>query len=89
MSIKRGNGHGAITMDDEMIGSDGPEAMLQIDDALTHLARVDARLARVVECRFFGGMTNDEIAEALGVTARTVERDWIKARMLLRDALGS
>ena len=48
MSIKRGNGHGAITMDDEMIGSDGPEAMLQIDDALTHLARVDARLARVV-----------------------------------------
>jgi RNA polymerase sigma factor (TIGR02999 family) len=90
MSLKRGNGQGPITMDDEMIPSDGaPEAMLQIDDALTHLARVDARLARVVECRFFGGMTNDEIAEALGVTSRTVERDWIKARMLLRDTLGS
>ena len=90
MSLKRGNGQGPITMDDELIASDGaPEAMLQIDDALTHLARVDARLARVVECRFFGGMANDEIAEALGITSRTVERDWLKARMLLRDALGS
>jgi len=58
-----------------------------MDDALAHLGRIDARLARVVECRFFGGMTNGEIAEALGVTSRTVERDWIKARMLLRDAL--
>ena len=42
------------------------------------------RLARVVEYRFFGGLTNDEIAEVLGVTTRTVERDWIKARMLLK-----
>ena len=90
MSLKRGNGHGPITMDDETVASNGePEAMLQIDDALTHLGRVDARLARVVECRFFSGMTNDEIAEALGVTTRTVERDWIKARMLLRDTLAS
>jgi len=90
MSLKRGNGQGPITMDDERVAcDDAPEAMLQIDDALTHLARIDARLVRVVECRFFGGMTNDEIAEALGVTARTVERDWVKARVLLRDALGS
>jgi RNA polymerase sigma factor (TIGR02999 family) len=90
MSLKRGNGQGPITMDDERIPSDhAPEAMLQIDDALTHLARIDARLARVVECRFFGGMANDEIAEALGITSRTVERDWVKARVLLRDALGS
>ena len=90
MSLKRGNGHGPITIDDEHIASDeAPEAMLQIDDALTHLDRIDARLARVVECRFFGGMTNDETAEALGVTTRTVERDWVKARVLLRDALGS
>jgi DNA-directed RNA polymerase specialized sigma24 family protein len=40
-----------------------------------------------VECRFFGGMTEEEIAEALGVTTRTVQRDWAKARMLLRRAL--
>ena len=90
MSQKRGNGQEPITMDDAMIASDGgPEAMLQVDDALDHLTRIEPRLARVVECRFFGGMTNDEIAEALGVTSRTVERDWIKARMLLRGALGS
>jgi len=88
MSEKRGSGQGPITIDDEMIAaSDDPEAMLQINDALDHLAHVDARLARVVECRFFGGMTNDEIAESLGVTVRTVERDWVKARMLLRDEL--
>lgn len=90
MSLKRGNGQGPVTMNDEAVASDGePESMLQIDDALTHLAQIDARLARVVECRFFGGMTNDEIAAALGVTSRTVERDWIKARMLLRGALRS
>ena len=50
---------------------------------------MDERLARVVECRFFGAMTNDEIAEALGVAVRTVERDWVKARMLLQDDLAS
>src|SRR5262245_41239092 len=88
MSVKRGEGREAVSIDEEMIASDDqPEALLQIDDALERLAKIDARLARVVECRFFGAMTNDEIAEALGVTSRTVERDWIKARMLLRDAL--
>jgi RNA polymerase sigma factor (TIGR02999 family) len=88
MSVKRGAGQGPVTIDEEMVASDDrPEALLQIDDALDRLARIDARLARVVECRFFGAMTNDEIAAALGVTSRTVERDWIKARMLLRDAL--
>jgi DNA-directed RNA polymerase specialized sigma24 family protein len=44
------------------------------------LAALDARQARVVECRFFGGLTEDETADALGVTARTVRRDWVKAR---------
>jgi RNA polymerase sigma factor (TIGR02999 family) len=88
MTAKRGSGQGPVTIDDEQIASDDrPEVLLQMDDALAHLGRIDARLARVVECRFFGGMTNGEIAEALGVTSRTVERDWIKARMLLRDAL--
>ena len=88
MSVKRGGGHGPVTIDEEMIASDDrPEALLEMNDALDRLARIDSRLARVVECRFFGGMTNDEIAEALGVTSRTVERDWVKARMLLRDAL--
>jgi DNA-directed RNA polymerase specialized sigma24 family protein len=48
---------------------------------------VEPRLAKVVECRFFGGLSEIETAEALGVTTRTVERDWVKARMLLHRAL--
>jgi RNA polymerase sigma factor (TIGR02999 family) len=85
---KRGGKQIAVTLDEEVLESgDQPGAFLQLDDALRRLEQVDARLARVVECRFFGGMTDDEIAEALGVTARTVQRDWVKARMLLRDDL--
>jgi DNA-directed RNA polymerase specialized sigma24 family protein len=49
---------------------------------------VDARLALVVEYRFFGGLTNEQIGLVLGVDARTVRRDWSKARSLLRDSLG-
>jgi DNA-directed RNA polymerase specialized sigma24 family protein len=64
-------------------------ALLQVDEALGRLEQVDGRLARVVEYRFFGGMTNEEIAGSLGVTVRTVERDWVKARTLLRDDLKS
>ena len=61
--------------------------LLQIDDVLDRLAELGPRLARVVECRFFGGLTNEEIAGTLGTTVRTVERDWAKARMLLRRLL--
>ena len=52
-------------------------------EALEVLAQADARLAQVVEMRYFGGMTEAEIAAALGVTDRTVRRDWEKARLLL------
>jgi RNA polymerase sigma factor (TIGR02999 family) len=86
--LKRGGVQRQVTLDDAVIPLDEqPEALLQINDALDRLATIDARLARVVECRFFGGLTHEEIAEALGVTVRTVERDWAKARMLLRRAL--
>jgi RNA polymerase sigma factor (TIGR02999 family) len=85
---KRGGPSGAVTFEDEAIGSDEPpEVLLAVDEALDHLAEVDARLARVVECRFFGGLSEDETASALGVTRRTVQRDWAKAKMLLRRAL--
>lgn len=63
------------------------ERLLEIDGALEELAQLDGRLARVVEMRFFGGMTEVEIGEALGVTERTVRRDWEKARLLLAAAL--
>ena len=88
--VKRGGVRQRITLDDA-IGSveDQAESLLEIDDALDRLARIEPRLARVVECRFYGGLSEEEIAEALGVTVRTVERDWAKARMLLRNALAS
>jgi RNA polymerase sigma factor (TIGR02999 family) len=85
---KRGGEQRPVTFDDQMIASDDePEAMLQMNDALDRLGLISPRLAQVVECRFFGGLTNEEIAEALGITVRTVERDWAKARMLLRRLL--
>jgi len=88
VAIKRGGAQQLITFDEQLIVSDDqPEMLLQIDDALDRLAEIGPRLARVVECRFFGGLTNEEIAEALGTTVRTVERDWAKARMLLRRLL--
>ena len=65
----------------------GSEGIAAVGRALEELERVDARLARVVEMRFFDGMTESEIALALGVTERTVRRDWQKARLLLAHAL--
>lgn len=56
------------------------EALVALDGALDRLAALSPRLSRVVECRFFGGMTEDETAAALGITARTVRRDWVKAK---------
>ena len=88
LAEKRGGGRLQITLDAELVASDDqPEAMLQLSDAIDRLAEVEPRLARVVDCRFFGGLTDEEIAEALEITPRTVQRDWIKARMLLRRAL--
>jgi len=85
---KRGGEIEQITLDDDALATDDQAvALLEIDDALDRLAETDPRLARVFECRFYGGLTEEEIAAALGVTVRTVERDWAKARMLLRDAL--
>jgi RNA polymerase sigma factor (TIGR02999 family) len=63
------------------------DELVHIDDALHDLARIDERLVRVVEMRFFAGLTEQEVAEVLGVTERTVRRDWEKARLLLRAAL--
>jgi RNA polymerase sigma factor (TIGR02999 family) len=65
----------------------GEEQILAVHEALQRLARADARLGRVVELRYFGGLSDAEVAEALGGTERTVRRDWQKARLLLYAAL--
>ena len=89
-TLKRGGTRRRITLDDSHIAvDDQPDALLQLDEAMNRLAGLEPRLARVVECRFFGGLTEEEIAEALGVTVRTVQRDWAKARMLLQRELES
>ncbi|AHG88423.1 RNA polymerase sigma factor [Gemmatirosa kalamazoonensis] len=88
LAQKRGGGRVRVSLDEDRIAADDqPEALLQLHEALERLAAVEPRLARVVECRFFGGLTQEEIAESLGIAVRTVERDWAKARVLLRRAL--
>jgi RNA polymerase sigma factor (sigma-70 family) len=58
-----------------------------VHEALQEMARVDPRMAQVVELRYFGGLTDAEIGTALGVTDRTVRRDWEQARLFLAEAL--
>lgn len=66
---------------------DPADEILDVHAALEDLARIDARLSRVVEMRYFGGMDDAEIADVMGVSTRTVRRDWDKARLLLAHAL--
>ena len=63
------------------------EDILRVHEALEEVARLDARLVSIVEMRYFAGMSETEIAEALGVSDRTVRREWVKARLLLAEAL--
>jgi RNA polymerase sigma factor (TIGR02999 family) len=63
------------------------DLVVAVDEALTRLSALDERLARVVECRFFGGMTETETAEVIGVGYRTIRRDWLKARTWLHAEL--
>jgi RNA polymerase sigma factor (TIGR02999 family) len=87
-ALKREGARQRITLDDVELSIDAdPDVVLQLDEALERLAEFEPRLARVVECRFFGGLTEQDTADALGVTVRTVQRDWVKARVLLRRAL--
>ena len=78
-----------LTLDTDLAESVHVSAqqLLDIDDALRDLARIDERLVQVVEMRFFAGLTEQEVADALGLTERTIRRDWEKARLLLRAAL--
>jgi len=70
-----------------LAASERPDDVVALDEALTRLAALDARQARVVECRFFAGMDVDETAVALGISPATVKRDWVAARAWLNDAL--
>jgi len=88
---KRGDGAVAKGVDADGIAAPivSAESTLALHAALEDLARVSARMARVVECRFFGGMTEEEIAGLLGVSERTVRGDWQRAKIWLARALGA
>ena len=85
---RRGSGDRKVTLGTDIRGDlAGSEQVLQVNDALEELAKLDRRLVDVVELRYFAGLTNDEIAETLGVNERTIRRDWDKARVLLHREL--
>ena len=90
-SAKRGGGGQHIPLDEVVEVAEGRSTdLVTIHEALDQLARVDSRKGRVVEMRFFGGMSVEETAEALGISPETVTRDWRVARMwLLRYIDGS
>lgn len=87
---RRGGGAEHITLDTraaQALGGNNDE-ILHVHEALQTLAEVDQRLVRVVEMRYFVGLNDVEIGAALGVTDRTVRRDWERARLLLAEILG-
>ena len=88
VAARRGGGEANVEFDVELLAvSRGEEEILSVHQALERIAAIDPRMTQVVEMRYFGGLTEPEIAQALGVTERTVRRDWHKARLLLREAL--
>jgi RNA polymerase sigma factor (TIGR02999 family) len=85
---KRGGGAHHLDIDDAPeIGIGEANALVEINEALGRLAAMSPRLAHIVECRFFAGYTDEQTAKALGLTDRTVRRDWVKARAWLRREL--
>jgi RNA polymerase sigma factor (TIGR02999 family) len=87
-TLRRGGGLPPLTLEEDAAISERSDTLVALDEALDRLAAINERLSQVVECRYFGGLTEEETAEALGVTPRTVQRDWAKARGWLLLELG-
>jgi RNA polymerase sigma factor (TIGR02999 family) len=87
---KRGGGRAKVQLDDAIIVTNNNcEDLIVLDEALDRLAQRDARLSRLVELRFFAGLTEEETGDVLGVSARTVKRDWKVAKAWLHGELRS
>lgn len=87
---KRGGGRPLISLDDSLTLTPGQDAdVLAVDEALEKLSELDGTQAKIVEMRFFGGMSVEEVAEALGLSKRSVERQWTRTRAWLRRELES
>ena len=84
LAAKRGGDWVEVPLDTRIPAAEhAPERLLAIDEALSRLAVFNPRLAQLVECRYFAGMTEDETAEAMDTSLRTVQRDWMRARAWL------
>ena len=87
-ALKRGGSQPIRSLEGiEIAVQEQADAIVELDQALGRLGELDERLPRVVECRYFAGFTSEETAEALGVSKKTVDRDWKRARAWLRQAL--
>jgi RNA polymerase sigma factor (TIGR02999 family) len=87
-ALKRGGGRPAVDLDRVLVSTDDQlELVLIVDEAVTALEAFNPRLARVVECRYFAGLSEEETASALGTSLRTVQRDWMRARAWLLEEL--
>ncbi len=87
-ALKRGDGAPAVSLDQVQVGIAGQiEWLVTLDDALERLGSLNPRLTRVFECRYFGGLTDQETAAALSVPLRTVQRDWKKGKLWLQREL--
>jgi len=84
---KRGGGALMVSFVDQAATSEEVTEVIALDVALNGLAEMDPRKSQIVEMKFFGGLTNDEVAEVLKVTTRTVEREWRKAKAWLHRAI--
>jgi RNA polymerase sigma factor (TIGR02999 family) len=89
LAEKRGRDRRPLTLSTGLAADtpEGEEVILQVHEALEMLEQADERLAQVVQMRYFGGYSEREIADTLGITERTVQRDWDKARLILAAAL--
>jgi RNA polymerase sigma factor (TIGR02999 family) len=88
LAERRGGGAAHVTLSTGIgDGAAAESEILRVHEALEELAALNERMAQVVEMRYFAGLTESEIADALGVTERTVRRDWEKARVLLAETL--
>ena len=89
-AAKRGGPRERASLSEALSVAEAPEAdVLELHDALVRLEAIDARQSRVVECRFFAGMSVEETAEALGISPASVKRDWTLARAWLNRELGA
>lgn len=84
---RKGNAVQVDLMDTPDLTTIAPEELLAVDDALSRFAEIDPRASRIVELRFFVGLTSEETAEVMGISLKTVKRDWSAAKSWLRHEL--